>query len=56
MNPKYSYEAGLNVYTSYKRLVPVELLQEIEKIDNRKYHIYGILAYSQMYFEKKRLN
>ena len=39
---KYSCEFGLNVYSSYQTVIPVEFLDRID--DGRKYHIYGILA------------
>jgi len=54
MERKYMAEAGLNVYTSHKTLIPVENLQELESIDKRKYHIYSILSYPQMYFSKEK--
>lgn len=35
---KYLSEFGLNVYTSYKSIIPIENLEFIK--DSRKYHIY----------------
>ena len=39
---KYSCEFGLNVYCSYKTIVPIEYLSKVK--DNRDYHLYGILS------------
>lgn len=39
---KYSAEFGLNIYSSYKTVIPVEYLDMVD--DGRKYHIYGILS------------
>jgi len=50
MERKYLFEVGLDVYTSYKTLIPVEQLQNLECVDNRKYHIYSILACPQVFF------
>lgn len=43
---KYSCEFGLGVYCSYKTLMPVEGLKELEKMmkSNNRYHIYFILS------------
>ena len=46
---KYLFEAGLDVYTSFKTLIPVESLNELSKGDKHRYHIYGILAYDQIF-------
>ena len=43
MERKYSFEAGLNVFTSYKTIIPVEDFSILKKIDPHRYHIYGIL-------------
>lgn len=48
---KYLFEAGLDVYTSFKTLIPVESLNELSKGDKHRYHIYGILAYDQIFFD-----
>lgn len=45
MERKYSFEAGLNVFTSYKTIIPVEDFSILKKIDPHRYHIYGILSY-----------
>lgn len=54
MERKYLFEAGLNVYTSFKTLIPVEKLEKLESIDIRKYHLYSILSYPQMFFRKEK--
>lgn len=54
MERKYLFEAGLNVYTSFKTLIPVEQLQNLESVDTRKYHLYSILACPQMFFRKEK--
>lgn len=54
MQRKYLFEAGLNVYTSFKTIVPVEKLQLLDSIDSRKYHLYCILSYPQMYFRNEK--
>ena len=41
MERKYSFEAGLNVFTSYKTIIPVEDFSILKKIDPHRYHIYG---------------
>ena len=40
MERKYSFEAGLNVFTSYKTIIPVEDFSILKKIDPHRYHIY----------------
>lgn len=55
MERKYLFEAGLNVYTSYKTIISVEHLKELEQIDTHKYHIYGILAYPKIYFKNDKV-
>lgn len=55
MERKYSFEAGLNVFTSYKTIIPVENLNMLKTIDPHRYHIYGILAYNQIFFRKERI-
>lgn len=54
MERKYLFEAGLNVFTSYKTIIPVEHLEELSKYDNHRYHIYGILSYNKFFLGKKR--
>ena len=54
MERKYIYEAGLDVFTSFANIVPVEHLEKVGKIDSHKYHIYSILAYHQFYFKKEK--
>ena len=54
MERKYLSEAGLDVFTSYKTIIPIEGLKELEKIDNHKYHIYAILSYPQIYFNSEK--
>lgn len=54
MERKYSYEAGLGVFTSFKTIVPVEKLEALGKVDTHQYHIYSILAYEQFYFKKEK--
>lgn len=50
---KYFSEFGLNVFTSFKTLVPVE---QLEKIPNDKnYHIYGILSCPKITVDEKSL-
>lgn len=51
---KYMFEAGLNVFTSFKTIIPVEDLTELSKIDKHSYHIYGILSYNKIYFKKEK--
>ena len=53
MERKYSFEAGLNVFTSYKTIIPVEDFSILKKIDPHRYHIYGILSYNQFFIRKK---
>lgn len=55
MERKYSFEAGLNVYASYKTIVPVENLRKLREMDAHPYHIYGILSYNQIFFRKEKL-
>lgn len=47
---KYFTEFGLNVYTSYKTLIPVEHLDKVQ--DDAKYHIYMILGVPRIIIEK----
>lgn len=54
MERKYSYEAGLNVFTSYRVIVPIERLQGLAEMDLHQYHIYSILAYEQFYIRKEK--
>lgn len=51
---KYFFEAGLSVYTSYKALIPVEMLLEQAKTDRHNYHIYAILACAQFYYRNEK--
>lgn len=51
---KYFTEFGLNVFTSFKTIVPVE---HLEKIPNDKnYHIYGILSCPKITVDEKSLS
>lgn len=50
---KYLSEFGLNTYTSYKTIVPIEMLNQIQ--DNAKYHIYMILSTPRVLIEKENL-
>lgn len=54
MDRKYMAEFGLNVFTSYKTIVPVEYFEKIN--DSRKYHIYFIMACSKVYIDPKSLS
>lgn len=54
MERKYLFEAGLDVFASYKTLVPVENLEELSKWDAHRYHIYGILSYNKIFFRKDK--
>ena len=54
MKRKYLFEAGLDVYTSFKTILPVEYLKDLENKDDHKYHIYAILAYPQVYFSPQK--
>lgn len=54
MKRKYLFEAGLDVFTSYKTIVPVEHLSALSEHDKHLYHIYGILAYKKVYFRKEK--
>lgn len=51
---KYIFEAGLNVFTSFKTLIPVEGLEDLSKKDKHRYHIYGILSYDQVFFDTEK--
>ena len=51
---KYVFEAGLNVFTSFKTLIPVEGLEDLSKRDKHNYHIYGILSYNQVFFNTEK--
>lgn len=55
MERKYSFEAGLNTYTSYTSIVPIEELREWKENDLHQYHIYGILSYNQIFFRKEKI-
>lgn len=48
---KYFSEFGLNVYTSYKTLIPVEHLDKVK--DDARYHIYMILSVPRVVIEKE---
>ncbi|SDJ96776.1 hypothetical protein [Paenibacillus typhae] len=48
---KYFTEFGLNVFTSYKTIVPVEHLEKVQR--NAKYHIYGILSIPRVIIDKE---
>lgn len=54
MERKYLFEAGLSVFTSFKTIISVENLTELQKYDDHLYHIYGILAYKKIYFKKEK--
>lgn len=54
MERKYLFEAGLDVFTSYKTIIPVEYLSELGKYDEHHYHIYGILSYNKIFFRKEK--
>lgn len=47
---KYISEFGLNVFTSYKTLIPVEHLDKV--LDNARYHIYFILSLPRVVIDK----
>lgn len=51
---KFVFEAGLNVYPSFKALISVEQLSEFGKKDNHQYHIYAILTRDQLYFKSEK--
>ena len=51
---KYLFEAGLDVFTSFKTIIPVESLKDLRKVDKHNYHIYGILSYDQVFFDCER--
>lgn len=55
MERKYSFEAGLDVYASYKTIISVENLRKLKERDKHPYHIYGILSYNQIFFRKEKL-
>ncbi|PNQ84108.1 hypothetical protein C1T20_19265 [Paenibacillus polymyxa] len=48
---KYFSEFGLNVFTSYKTIVPVEHLDKVQ--NNAEYHIYGILSIPRVILDKE---
>ena len=48
---KYATEFSLNVYPSFKTVIPASQLELCEK-DSHKYHIYGILL-APKYFLKE---
>ncbi|MBQ9091918.1 MAG: hypothetical protein IJY52_06590, partial [Anaerotignum sp.] len=54
MERKYIFEAGLNVFTSYKTIVSVEHLAKLSEYDNHQYHIYGVLSYNKLFFRKEK--
>ena len=53
MERKYLAEFGLNVFTSYKTIIPVEHLDQID--DGHKYHIYFIMSCPKIVIEKDSL-
>lgn len=50
---KYITEFGLNVYTSFKTIVPVEHLHTIN--DGHKYHIYMIMSAPKIIYDNKSI-
>ena len=54
MERKYSTEFGLNVFTSYKTIIPVEHLDKID--DGHKYHIYFIMSCPKIIIDKEGLS
>ena len=50
---KYTTEFGLNVYTSYKTVIPAAHLEILEKVDSHKYHIYGILLAPKVFIKEE---
>lgn len=50
MKRKYFSEFGLNVYTSYKTIIPVEHLDFVK--DGRDYHIYSIMSCPKIRYSK----
>ena len=48
---KYSTEFALNIYTSYKSVIPVGHLEIVEKYDAHRYHIYGILLAPKIFIK-----
>lgn len=51
---KYIFEAGLNVFTSFKTLATVESLEALSKKDKHRYHVYAILSYDQAFFDTEK--
>ena len=51
MYTKYRAEAGLNVFTSWSTLIPIEKLYELTGKDDRSYHIYSVLATDEYYID-----
>ncbi|MDU1453163.1 hypothetical protein [Paraclostridium sordellii] len=51
---KYSAEFGLNIYSSYKTVIPVEYLDMVQ--DGKKYHIYGILSVPKVKVNSDSIN
>lgn len=55
MERKYLAEFGLGIYSSYKTLIPVEYLKQLEDSgDEHKYHIYCILSHPKIYIKKEK--
>jgi len=50
---KYSTEFGLNVFTSYKTIIPVEHLDKVR--DDARYHLYCILGTPRTFFDVQSL-
>jgi len=52
---KYTTEFALNVYTSFKTVIPAAHLELIEKVDRHKYHIYGILLAPKVFIKQNSI-
>lgn len=51
METKYTFEAGLSVFPSFKTIVSLSSLSEWSKHDNHDYHIYALMLHDKYYFE-----
>ena len=49
---KYTSEFGIGVYARNKIIVPPSALEALEKKDNHKYHIYGILLVPKFFIKE----
>lgn len=54
MEKKYSFEAGLSVYPSYKTIVSLSNLSKWSKYDKHDYHIYVLMLHDKYYFEQSQ--